>query len=69
MDIKARMPGQIVAINVKEGDSVKVRDILGTLEAMKMEQPIPCPVSGTVKSIIVAVGDKVKGGQSMFTVE
>ena len=42
MEIKARIPGTIVAINVKPGDTVKARDNLGTMEAMKMEQPIPC---------------------------
>ena len=43
MEIKARIPGTIVAINVKPGDTVKARDNLGTMEAMKMEQPIACP--------------------------
>ena len=69
MDIKARMPGQIVEIKVAEGDTVKVRDILATMEAMKMEQPIPCPKAGTVKEIKVAVGDKVKSVQVLMTVE
>ena len=49
MEIKARIPGTIVAINVKPGDTVKARDNLGTMEAMKMEQPIPCPKDGVVK--------------------
>lgn len=69
MEIKARMPGQIMAINVAVGDAVNVKDILGTIEAMKMEQPIPCPKAGTVKEILVAVGDKVKSGQALFNVE
>ena len=69
MDIKARMPGQIVEVKVAVGDAVKVRDILGTMEAMKMEQPIPFPKAGTVKAIKVAVGDKVKSGQTLFVVE
>lgn len=69
MDIKARMPGQIIDLRVKEGDSVKVRDTLGVVEAMKMEQPVPCPINGTVKSIKVSVGDKVKSGQIIMVVE
>jgi len=69
MDIKARMPGKIIDIKVAEGDAVKVKDILGTMEAMKMEQAIPCPKAGTVKAIKVAVGDKVKSGEVMFVVE
>lgn len=69
MDIKARMPGQVVAVNVAVGDAVNAKDILGTIEAMKMEQPIPCPKVGTVKEIKVAAGDKVKSGQVLIVVE
>lgn len=69
MEIKARMPGQVIEIKVKEGDTVAVRDVLGTIEAMKMEQAIPCPKAGTVKAVKISVGDKVKSGQVMFEVE
>ncbi len=69
MDVKARMPAQIIEVSVKEGDAVKARAILGTMEAMKMEQPIPCPTDGTVKSVLVKVGDKVMSGQTLFVVE
>ena len=69
MEIKYRIPGTIVAINVKPGDSVKVRDNLGTMEAMKMEQPIPCPKDGVVKEVMVAPGDKVKSGTVLLSIE
>lgn len=69
MDVKARMPAQIIEVSVKEGDAVKARAILGTMEAMKMEQPILCPTDGTVKSVLVKVGDKVMSGQTLFVVE
>lgn len=69
MEIKARIPGSIVEVSVKEGDAVSVRQILGKVEAMKMEQPIPCPVAGTVKTVAVAVGDNIKAGQVLFVVE
>ena len=69
MEIKARIPGTIVAINVKPGDTVKARDNLGTMEAMKMEQPIPCPKDGVVRDVLVSVGDKVKSGTVLFTIE
>ena len=36
---------------------------------MKMEQPIACPLDGTVKAVNIAVGDKVKTGSVMFIVE
>lgn len=69
MEIKARMSGNISVVKVCEGDVVAVRDILAVMEAMKMEQPIPCPKAGTVKAVKVAAGDKVKSGQVMFVVE
>lgn len=69
MEIKSRIPGTIVAINVKPGDSVKVRDNLGTMEAMKMEQPIPCPVSGEVVELRVEKGDRVRSGDVLAVVE
>ena len=51
------------------GDTVKARDNLGTMEAMKMEQPIPCPKDGVVKDVLVSVGDKVKSGAVLLSIE
>lgn len=59
----------ITAINVKVGDAVKVKAIVGVMEAMKMEQPIASPVEGQVKEIRVAVKDKVKAGQVLMVIE
>ncbi len=67
MDIKARIPGKILALNVKEGDTVKARDILGTLEAMKMENDIVAPQDGTIATINVSVGDSVEPGAALAT--
>ena len=53
MEIKARVPGMIVDVKVNEGDHVEVKDVLMVMEAMKMEQPIPCPVSGEVVELRV----------------
>lgn len=69
MEIKARISGLVTEIVAKEGDAVAVRQPLGKMEAMKMEQPILSPAAGTVKSVAVKVGDKVKSGQVLFVVE
>lgn len=69
MEIKARIPGKIVAVNVQEGDVVEVRQALCILEAMKMEQPIPSPVAGIVSQVNVAIDDKVKSGQVLFVIK
>lgn len=69
MEIKARIPGMITAVNVKKGDSVKVKTIVGVMEAMKMEQPIASPVEGVVKEIKISVKEKVKAGQVLMIIE
>lgn len=69
MEIKARVPGVVQKILVKEGDEVKVKDGLAVLEAMKMEQTIPCPVDGTVSEIRIEVGDHVRAGAVLMVVE
>ena len=58
-EIKAPMPGKILEIRVKEGDSVNEGDVLLILEAMKMENEIMAPVSGVVKGIYVSTGQMV----------
>ena len=59
-EIKAPMPGLILAINVKEGDLVKKGDTLLILEAMKMENVIKAPGDGEVKQIKAKVSDSVE---------
>lgn len=69
MEIKARVPGMIVEIKVSEGDTVNAKDILLIMEAMKMEQPIPCPVDGEVVEVKVEKGDRVRSGDVLVVVE
>ena len=57
------MPGTIVRIPVKVGDSLKAGDTLVVLEAMKMETEIKSPADGTVASIEVEQGGQVATGQ------
>ena len=60
MQVKSPMPGNILAVKVKEGQSVQAGDVLFMLEAMKMENEIVAPVSGTVKQILVEKGSVVE---------
>ena len=69
MEIKARVPGMIVDVKVNEGDHVEVKDVLMVMEAMKMEQPIPCPVAGEVVELRVQKGDRVRSGDVLAVVE
>lgn len=57
--LKAPMPGLIIRLEVKVGDTVQAGDTVLVLEAMKMENAIPAPVSGTVRAVYFASGDSV----------
>jgi biotin carboxyl carrier protein len=57
--IKAPMPGLILDINVKVGQTVNEDDALLILEAMKMENVLTSPRQGVIKSISVKKGDAV----------
>jgi acetyl/propionyl-CoA carboxylase alpha subunit len=68
-EARAPMPGQIVEVSVREGETVEVGARLMVLEAMKMQQPIVASVSGKVKSVRVQVGSQVAEGDVLVVVE
>ncbi|MBR3808796.1 MAG: biotin/lipoyl-binding protein [Clostridia bacterium] len=57
--VKAPMPGSILAVKASVGQAVKAGDVLVVLEAMKMENDITAPCDGTVKEIVVTKGTTV----------
>ncbi len=69
MDIKAKMPSTVDAIKVAPGQAVKKGDILCVLEAMKMKNQMPSPIDGTVTSVSVEVGARLKPGALIMVVE
>lgn len=58
-EVRSHIPGTIVAIEVKEGDSVKAGQLLLIHEAMKMRNRIVMPFDGVIKSINVTVGERI----------
>ena len=64
-EVKAALPGNVLRIEVSEGDQVAEGDVLMVVEAMKMETEIKSPKAGTVKSIEVSQGDKIVTGQAL----
>jgi acetyl/propionyl-CoA carboxylase alpha subunit len=67
-DVVAPMPGKIVNVAVKPGDTVKLHDGLMILEAMKMEHRIDAPIAGIVAALHVAPGDRVAAGTPLVTI-
>ncbi len=67
--IESYIPGTITRICVKEGQEVKEGDLLLVLQAMKMDNNILAPFSGSVKKIHVSTGTKVAKSQLMLELE
>ena len=59
----------VIELLVKLGDSVQAEQSLITVESDKASMEIPCSHSGVVKEIKVAMGDKVKQGSVVLTLE
>ncbi len=64
----APMPGMIVKYLKNVGDKVSEGEPICVLEAMKMENALPAPVSGTVKAINFNSGDTVQKGDVLAVV-
>ena len=67
MAVKAPMPGNIIKVNVKAGDSVKRGDVLVVLEAMKMENDVCAPEDGVVASVEITQGATVETDAVLVT--
>jgi len=57
--LRAPMPGMIISYSVKVGDKVATGDLVCILEAMKMQNSLPAPASGTIKAINFEPGASV----------
>ncbi|WP_456365180.1 pyruvate/oxaloacetate carboxyltransferase [Thermococcus sp.] len=66
--VTAPMPGKVLRVLVREGDSVRTGQGLLVLEAMKMENEIPSPRDGVVKKIHVKEGDTVNTGDPLIEI-
>lgn len=68
-ELVSGMPGKIVHIYVKAGDTVKAEQPLLVMEAMKMENEIRAAAAGVVKSVNVEKGISIESGQLLMTFE
>lgn len=64
--VLAPIPGVIIGVSVKVGDSVSFGQELCILEAMKMKNLIRATRSGKIGAIHVAIGDQVKHSQTLM---
>jgi len=66
--LKAPMPGLVVAVQVEENQAVQKGDLLVILESMKMQNELKSPRAGTVTRLRVKAGDSVDQQQTMLSV-
>tara|TARA_B100001013_G_C24336649_1_gene334808 strand:+ start:17 stop:448 length:432 start_codon:yes stop_codon:yes gene_type:complete len=66
---KSPMPGVVISVAYKEGDSVITGDAVCVLEAMKMQQTLKADWSGVVKKVHVKAGDQLLDGDPILELE
>lgn len=66
--VKSPLPGVILEICCKVGDTVKRGQKIAVLEAMKMENNINAPQDGSIIEIKVNKGDSVLEGNDLFII-
>jgi len=67
--LTAPMPGKVVQLLVKAGETVSRGQPLAVMEAMKMEHTLAAPHDGTVAELVYAVGDQVAEGAELLRLE
>jgi pyruvate carboxylase subunit B len=67
--VTAIMPGKIIRLLVEKGDEVVEGDVICILEAMKMENELKAPQTGTVKQVYVEPGQDVETGMVLAEIE
>jgi len=68
VSVTAPMPGKLVMILVAEGESVKEGQGVAVVEAMKMQNELKAPKSGTVERLCVVEGQAVNAGECLVTI-
>jgi pyruvate carboxylase len=69
LEIRAIIPGRIVAVAIQAGASVAVGEALMTLEAMKMQNELRAPRAGSIARVVVGVGATVEIGDLLVVIE
>ena len=67
--ISSTIPGKIVSIAVEEGDIVAEGDVVMILEAMKLQNEIQAPLSGSVTAVNCKPGDSIEANSPLIVIQ
>ena len=68
VEVRAIIPGRVVAVSVVVGDSVEAGQQILVVEAMKMQNELRAPREGAVERVGVAVGDTIEVGDLLVVI-
>ena len=68
VEVRAIIPGRVVAVSVLTGDTVEAGQQVLVVEAMKMQNELRAPREGTVERVGVAVGDTIEVGDLLVVI-
>ena len=67
--VKSEITGKVWRIDAEVGEKLDEEDPIVTLESMKMEIPVVCPVDGILKEILVQEGQEIGEGDDVAVIE
>lgn len=67
--LRSPLPGLVSSIAVSAGEVIPKGGLLMTIEAMKMENPVPAPVPARILKLLTSPGAQVKAGQALLEFE
>ena len=67
--VSANIPGKVVTVEVEEGQEVVEGQVILILEAMKMQNEIQAPVSGTVTAVHCSEGEAIEANVPLVVIE
>ena len=67
--VSANIPGKIVTIEVAVGQDIEEGKVILILEAMKMQNEIQAPISGTVTSVNCEEGQSIEANVPLVVIE
>jgi biotin carboxyl carrier protein len=69
LEIRAIIPGRVIAVAVVPGDAVAAGDALLVVEAMKMQNELRAPRAGSIARVLVGAGSTVEVGDVLVVLE